>query len=73
MGYRTFDKAEKKYQAELELLNKIAVEIHHSDHSHFLRTLAEAWFLADPSNKRILKPAWEAIVTKYDLAEEVEN
>ena len=31
----------------------------------FLHSLTEAWLRADPSNKRILKPAMETILEKY--------
>ena len=73
MGYKAFDEAEEKYQAEVTHLNAIAAHIVNSDHGVFPKTLADAWLHADSSNKRILKPAWEAIVVKYDLAKEVEE
>ena len=73
MGYKAYDLAEEKYTAKVWHLSRIAVEVVNSDRSDFLRTLADAWLKADKSNKRILKPAWAAIVTKYDLAEEAEG
>ncbi len=70
MGYKTFDCAEKKYQAEVEHLIEIACAVYNSDRSDFLKTFADAWLKADKSNKRILKPAWSAIVVKYALGNE---
>lgn len=73
MGYKTFDKTEENYQAEVEHLNNIARYVTHSDHGDFLKHTALSWLKADKSNKRILWAAWKAIVTKYRLAEEVED
>lgn len=71
--YETFTKAEEKYQAEVERLTSIAVKVSFDDRSLFMNCLANAWLQADSSNKRILKPAWEGIVTKYSLTEEAEG
>lgn len=73
MGYEAYDSAEEKYQAEVKRLDDIALTVVNSDRGYFERTLADAWMHADKANKRILKPAWEGIVTKYDLAKEAEG
>ena len=72
MGFESFDKAEEMYQADVEHLNAVASYVADSDHGDFLRDLADAWLLADPSDKRILFSAWAAIVSKYDLDKEFE-
>ena len=73
MGYPTFTQAEEKYQAEVKRLDKIATNVVNSDHGSFLKAIADAWLLADNSNKRILRSGWAAIVTKHGLAEEVDG
>jgi len=73
MCYKTFDKAERKYQLEVEHLNVVAHHVWDGNHGSFVRKMADAWLHADNSNQRILKTAWEAIVVKYSLAEEAEN
>ena len=70
MGYMAFDKKEKEYQKEVIRLTEIAVEVYNSDRGVFLKGMAHAWIWADSSDRRILRPAWLAIVTKYSLAEE---
>lgn len=70
MGFETFDRAEKKLLVEVNRLSEIAVQVYESDRSLFLKTLADAWLKADWSEKRILRPAWAAIVVKYSLEEE---
>ena len=71
MGFEAYDRAEEGYQADVELLNEIAVHVVDSDHGSFLKALADAWLRADPFNKRILRPAVKAIAVKYALEEEV--
>jgi len=69
VGFETFNRTEEKYQADIVRLGEIAQKVHKTDRSTFLKSLAKAWLHAFPSDKRILKPAWEAIVTKYSLKE----
>jgi len=71
MGFETYDRAEEMYQAAVERLNAVAGYVADSNHGDFLKALADAWLLADASNRRILKPAWAAIVAKYTLEVEV--
>lgn len=73
MGFEPYVKAEVSYRAEIERLDHIARYVYNSDHGSFLIVLADAWLLADLSNKRILQPAWRAIITKYDLDKEAEE
>lgn len=70
MGYEAYVKAENKYRNEVARLDEIAIEVYHGKRGSFVKALADVWCRADPSNKRIVKPAWEAIVVKYDLAED---
>lgn len=72
MGFEGFDRPEEKYRREVKRLNRIAQCVWNSDRGHFERKLADAWVHADSFNKRILKSAWEAVVVKYRLAEELE-
>lgn len=72
MGFEAFDRPEERYRTEVKRLDKIAHHVWNSDRGHFERKLADAWLHADSSNKRILKPAWEAIVIKFSLAKELE-
>lgn len=51
-------------------LNYIVVEVYHSKHGSFLKAIADAWLKADVPNKGILRPAWVAIIKKYNLEEE---
>lgn len=69
MGPRTYIQSEEKYKAEVERLTVVASGVVNSGYCKFFRTLADAWLQADKDNKRILKPAWEAIVMKYSLRE----
>jgi len=71
VGFETYDRAEEMYQADVEHLNAVASYVADSNHGDFLRDLADAWLLADSSDKRILFLAWAAIVTKYSLEVEV--
>ena len=73
MGFEAYTRAEEMYQADVAHLNEIAINVHHGDRGSFLKAIADAWLKADPSNKRILMPAWAAIVTKYDLEEDLEK
>jgi len=53
---------------EISKLDEIAVnELKHGRHGSFLEHFLLTWQLADPSNKRILKPAFESLVSKYGL------
>jgi len=72
MGFEAYDMPEKEYQAEVNYLSLIAVNVYHSDHGSFLKAMADAWCKADPSNKRIIRQAWAAIVTKYGLEAELD-
>lgn len=67
MGFEAYDRAEYKYREGVVRLNAVAAHIVNSDHSTFVRTLADAWLQADSPNKRILRQAWAAIITKYGL------
>jgi len=61
---------------EISRLDEIAVnELKHGRHGGFLEHFLYTWQLADPSNKRVLKPAFESLVNKYGLksAEAKEN
>jgi hypothetical protein len=55
-----------------EVLDGIAVNVSLSNHGDFLKTFAKAWQMADPFNKRILKPAFLILIEKYRLDEECE-
>lgn len=52
------------------VLDIIAVEVSNSHHGDFLKTFAKAWQLAQGSNKILLKPAWIALIDKYELQDE---
>jgi len=53
---------------EISRLDEIAVnELRHGRHGSFLEHFFIAWQLADPSNKRVLKSAFECFVKKYGL------
>jgi len=53
---------------EINKLDEIAVkELRHGRHGSFLEHFLLSWQLADPSNKRVLKPAFEFLVEKYGL------
>ena len=56
-----------------EQLDKIAVEVSYSKEGDFLKVFAQAWQLADPFNKRILKPAWLILIEKYGLEKFLEE
>ena len=73
MGFEAYAPIEDKYQTDVERLSEIAIHVIHSNHGSFLKVMADAWLRADYANKRILKPAWAAIVTKYDLDKEAEG
>ena len=73
MKYETYDVALKLYNDEVKRLNAVAGYIADSNYGDFLRALADAWLLADPSDKRILFSAWAAIVCKYSLYKEAEG
>jgi len=73
MGFEAYDRAEEKYQVDVDRLSEIAVQVYHSDRDAFLKAMADAWLKADPSDKRILRPAWVAIVIKHGLAKEAEG
>jgi len=58
------------FQDDVEIgrLDEIAVkELRHGSHGGFLEHFLLTWQLADPSNKRVLKPAFECFVKKYGL------
>jgi len=53
---------------EISKLDEIAVnELRHGRHGSFLEHFFLTWQLADPSNKRVLKRAFEYLVEKYGL------
>lgn len=54
-------------------LDIIAVEVYHSQHGSFLKSFADAWCRADPGNKRILRAAWQTLITKYKLYDEYKS
>lgn len=70
MGFEAFDTAWTAHRAKVERLNRIAVDVYHGNRESFIKAMAEAWERADPTNKRIILPAWEAIVVKYGLEED---
>jgi len=51
-------------------LQIIAVEIANSNHGDFLKNMANAWLMAEPSNRIIIEKAWSDLINKYDLAKE---
>ena len=53
-------------------MHAIAVHVVNSQHGDFLRTFADAYLRADQENEKILRPAWLALVDKYDLDPEYE-
>ena len=55
-----------------EILDGIAVNVSLSNHGDFLKTFAKAWQMADPFNKRILKPAFLILIEKYRIDKEYE-
>ena len=55
-----------------EALDSIAVNVSLSSHGDFLKAFAKAWQMADPFNKRILKPAFLILIEKYRLDKEYE-
>lgn len=71
MGYEAYDMTRERYLADIVRLDGAAVHVANSDHGDFLIILAYAWLWADSSDKRILRSAWAAIVTKYALDKEV--
>ncbi len=71
MGFEAYDIAEVKYQDEIVEMDIIAYHVYRGNRGHFLKAIAYAWTKTDPSNKRILLPAWKTIVTKYDLMGDV--
>jgi len=71
MGFEKYTREKKKYDADVYRLNEISVAVSRSDLGSFLKAIADAWWKADPSDQRILKPAWEAFVVKYSLEEEL--
>jgi len=48
-------------------LDKIAFDVYHGTHSHFLRSFAGAWLQADAMNKALIAPAWSALIEKHKL------
>jgi len=57
---------------EISNLDEIAVnELKHGRHGSFLEHFLLAWQYADPSNKRILKPAFKHLINKYSLSANV--
>ena len=73
MGFKEFDEAQKKYEDEIARLDRIAKGVYYDDNTTFVSSLAYAWLRAGSSDKRILKPAWEAIISKYSLDKEAEG
>ena len=59
--------AQESYKAEFERLDEIAFFVSYRRYGDFLKAVALAWRMADPWNKRILRPAWERLVKKYDI------
>jgi len=55
-----------------EILDSIAVNVSLSNHGDFLKIFVKAWQMADPFNKRILKPAFLILIEKYRLDKEYE-
>ena len=68
VGFEAYDKTEKKYQEDVIRLTMIALGVvDNRDLASFVRAFAQTWMEADPSNQRILREAWAAIVVKYSL------
>lgn len=62
-----------KHVMQIEELDRVAIYVESSGHGHFLKSMAYAWLRADPNNKMILKEAWENLIDKYALKEELRN
>ncbi len=50
-----------------DILQGIAFHVCRGRHSHFLRTFADAYLLADEENRKLLRPAWKQLIDKYLL------
>lgn len=48
-------------------LDSVAHNILDDSRGSFLTSFAYTWLRADPSNRAILKPAFEKLIEKYDL------
>lgn len=70
MVSEAWDRAVEAYLAEFGHLDDIAVDVYHGKRGSFVKAMATAWSKADPSNKLIIRPAWKAIIAKYDLEED---
>uniref|UniRef100_A0A6M3JHB1 Uncharacterized protein n=1 Tax=viral metagenome TaxID=1070528 RepID=A0A6M3JHB1_9ZZZZ len=60
-----------EYTAEFGRLDDVARAIVYGSRGSFLKAFANAWLRADPFNKRILREAWEEIIEKYDLVQDL--
>lgn len=63
-------RARSSWLEEFLRLDDIAVDVFNGKRGGFLRKFADAWLHADPQNKRIIKPAWAALIRKYNLEED---
>lgn len=54
-----------------EVLYTAALRVYNGDYGFFLKTFADAYLHADSENRKILHPAWEQLIEKYDLLEKV--
>ena len=63
-------RAQAAWLAEFGRLDEIAVDVYHGQRGGFIRKYADAWGHADAFNKRLMRPAWEAFIRKYNLEED---
>jgi len=63
-------RARTSWTHEFGRLDVIAVDVYHGKRGGFLRKYADAWIHADAFNKRLMQPAWEALIKKYGLEED---
>lgn len=54
-----------------EVLHTTALRVYNGDYGSFLKAFADAYLHADKENRKILHPAWNHLIEKYDLLEKV--
>jgi len=62
--------ARVSFLEEFERLCAIAVDVFNGRRGSFLKKYADAFLHADPYNKRLMRPVWEAFIRKYNLEED---
>lgn len=60
-------RARASYVAEFHSLNEIALAVLEGHRRSFLRKYADAWLHADPYDKRLMLPVFQALIRKYGL------